>query len=277
MNRKIFIIMLAATTTLSLNGCSKADVEKHPVKIEDSNTNLDTNLSDKETIENEKQNTELTGKTLNENTATGNTDSTVKETSSETKAKNTTAISELEGKEVDLKVEIEGSTEIVKGKIHVSELGYQMVYDSENFELSTKLGVDSYMAKNPDPVVYPYVFLNVSRYENTTMKEYSKQLEKDINAKMSSPRNLEGKSYEELEKQVLFNSQEKIEYKEIGEQQDKTLYYRLKSGEKKNTMQEYYVIQDDADIILIETQSFLEAEEGYGARFSAMLDTFKLL
>lgn len=152
-------------------GCSKADVEKKPVKIEDSNTNLNTALSDEDTDENEKQDTELNDKALNENSSTDNTaDSTEQETSSEIESKINAAKLELEGKEVDLKVEMEGSTEIVKGKIHVSETGYQMAYDPERFELYRKLDdVDNYKAKNKDLFVYPYVFLNVSRYENTTI------------------------------------------------------------------------------------------------------------
>lgn len=252
MKRKIFIVMLVTTTTLSLYGCSKADIEMNPVKIEDSNTYLDTTLSD-ETNENEKQNTELTDKTLNENSAI---DSTVK-TTSETETKNTSANSELEGKEVDLKVEIEGSTETVKGKIHVSESGYQMAYDSERYVLSRELGVDSYMAKNPDPNVYPYVFLNISRYSNKKMDDYADQLEKEF-------------ADEQLSHAIT-------KYKVIGEKQYKTIYLRTQTGYNWDSIiREYYILQDESDILLIETQYFLEAEEGHGARFMAMLDTFKI-
>lgn len=263
MKRKKIIIMLAAAA-LSLYGCSKADIEKNPVKIEDSNTNLNATLSDEEINENEKQNTELTNKTLNENSTTDNADntadSTVTETSSETEAKINAAVLELEGKEVDLKVEIEGSTEIVKGKIHVSETGYQIAYDPERFELSRKLDdVDNYKDKNSNFNVCPYVFLNVSRYENTTMKDYEKQLEKDLRDNVIK--------------------YEIHEYEKIGEEQYKTIYCRTQKGYNWNSaIREYYILQDENDIILIETQYYVEAEEdGYGAIFSAMLDTFKLL
>jgi hypothetical protein len=278
MKRKIFIIMLATAATFNLNGCSKVEIEKHPVKVEDSNANLDTTLLDEKNNENEKQNTELADKTLNENSATNNiADTTAKETSPESKPKDTTVNSELEGKEVDLNIEIEGSTEIVKGKIHASELGYQMVYDSENFELTTDSEIDSYMAKNPNPAVYPYVFLNVSRHENTTRDDYAKELEKDINSKMASSKNIENKSIKPTIQEPLFMSYKKSEYKYIGEQENETIYFRMQSGYKSNSIiREYYVIQDDSDIILIETQCFLEAEEGYGARFLAMIDTFKI-
>lgn len=260
MKRKIFIIMFAAATALSLYGCSKADIEKNPVTIEDFNTNLNATVLDEEINDNEKQSTELTDKTLNENSTTDNADNTAdSETSSETESKINAAKLELEGKEVDLKVEIEGSTEIVKGKIHVSETGYQMAYDPERYEFYRQLDdVDNYKAKNEDLYVYPYVFLNVSRFKNTTMKDYAKQIEKDVRDKI-----------------VKF---EMREYAYIGEEQYKTIHIRAQSGNKwDSTVREYYILQDDNDIILVEAQYYLEAEEGHSARFSAMLDTFKLL
>lgn len=274
MKKKILIILVATAITLSLNGCSKMDIEKQPVIMKDSNTNLDTVLSKEESInENSTKTTELTNESLKSNTndnQTANssitdntdsdntaTDSTEQETNSEPDAKNNSTYSELEGKEVDLKIEIEGTTETVKGKLHVSELGYQMVYDTERYELAAESGIDSYMADNPDPDVYPFVFLNISRSENTTIEDYADQLEKEIFAqKISYSRH---------------------EYKEIGEQKNKAIYFRTQSGTKWNSIiREYYIIQDETDIILIETQFFLEAEEGHGARFSAMIDTFKI-
>lgn len=263
MKRKIFFILFAAATALSLYGCSKADIEKNPVTIEDSNTNLNATVLDEEINENEKQDTELADKTLNENSATDNADNTAdstgKDTSSEIESKINAAKLELEGKEVDLKVEIEGSTEIVKGKIHVSETGYQMAYDPERFELYRKLDdVDNYKAKNKDLFVYPYVFLNVSRYENTTSEDYANQLRKDASHQM-----------------ISFH----ISRIEGGLEPYNKTYIRIGSGTRWNSpIREYYIFEDGNDILLIETQYYVDAEkEGYGAIFSAMLDTFKLL
>jgi len=263
MKRKIFIIMFAAAIALSLYGCSKADIEKNPVKIEDSNTNLNATVLDEDINENEKQNTELADKTLNESSATDNAENnavkTAKETTSETESKITAAKLELEGQEVDLKVEIEGSTQIVKGKIHVSETGYQMAYDPERFELYRKLDdVDNYKAKNKDLFVYPYVFLNGSRCENTTVKDYAKKLEKDASRQMISfhIRQIEG-----------------------GLEPYNKTYIRIGSGTRWDSpIREYYFFEDGNDILLIETQYYVEAEkEGYGAIFSAMIDTFEIL
>jgi len=250
MKRKILIIMTATALTLNLNGCSKLEVEKKPITIEDSSENLNS------VFEKEENDSTLSLKDTNTNTTEP---SDIKESDNEkVPEKNETMIdSELNGKEVDLIVEVEGTTETVKGKIHVSNLGYQMVYDMERYKLTSEDGLDSFFAENPDPTVYPYVFLNVSRSENTSMNDYVDKLEKEINDQKIS--------------------YQKIEYKEIGEGNYKAIYFRTQAGYNWDSIiREYYILEDGEDIILIETQYFLEAQEGHGARFLSMLNTFQI-
>lgn len=151
---------------------------------------------------------------------------------------------------------IEGVKEKVRGKRFKSNLGYEIVYDSEKFKRETQEKTDSFLAENSDPTIYPYNYINISRLEDTTAKKYSKEL------------------YNRLLKDGL-KKVSITDNTEIGQDSLKSAMVSVQTGDKwDSVIRNYYVIERAGKVFLIETQFYLDAQEGYGARIKAMLDTF---
>ncbi|MDF2588469.1 MAG: hypothetical protein K0S41_2310 [Anaerocolumna sp.] len=250
--RKISILVLMMVTAVSMYGCAKSDVEKQPVTIEDTVKNdiISVNTGDTKTTED----------TVDSNKDV-DVDNNDKEVNNETT--NTNPFSEAD--EVltsdndgtsELVIEIEGMKETIQGKTHKSTKGYSITYDVERFKYTDLDGVDQFIAENPDPELYPYVYLNISKMDGTTTTDAITEIKNSIS-----------KGYESVEE--LKNITIGNDYNATG--------LKAKSGTEWNSsIREYYVIQSGNSSYIIEMQYFLEAAEGFGTRMHAMLDTFEL-
>lgn len=159
-------------------------------------------------------------------------------------------------------IEIEGMQEEINGKEYHSNLGYKLIYDFDRFQVSSsEQGSDIYMADNPDPELYPYTYININRYDSDTWINDKKDLWTKVK---TFDRNVNG-----------YIATEQLEDTIIGDYEAK--HYKLALGSDWNSIiNHYYVIEHGDYYYTIETQYFLEAAEGYGARMQAMMDTFTL-
>ena len=236
--KKISIIMLFIFTALTIYGCSKAEIEKNPVIFEDSTkSEIGTVLT--ENSNNEKKPSETTDETS--------------ETTGETDANNQT--DEISDETITLTIELEGMTETINATYFTSKYGYRMAYDIDRFTVTNEDGVDSFMTSNPNPELYPYVYLNISRIDQTTLDDYVTKLK----ASLSSG------------------------YAEVRQDDNATVgdynavhFIAITGYDWNSVVRNYYIIESGSSIYLLEMQYFVEAEEGFGTRMNAMLDTFTI-
>jgi hypothetical protein len=223
--RKISIIILMMATVVSLYGCTKSEVEKKPITIED------TEKSDIINVNNEDD------------------DMSVKVDSDTSESENDERVTEHI-------IEVEGTKETILRKTYQSTNGYQITYDVERFKYTNLDGIDQFITENPDPELYPYVYLNISKIENTSSKDEMDKIKKALS-----------KGYEQVEE--LENTTIGIDYKAIG--------LKAKSGTDWNSsIREYYIVESGNSNYVIEMQYFVEAEEGFGTRMHDMLNTFTI-
>lgn len=259
--KKLSIITISLLTAFSLSGCSTAIVEKEPVAIEDSldtakNDNLTENTFDSSTVG--QTNQEASEQSITDTAPV--TVSPTKESTMSSLAKSsvnsTNADSNMgtSSEAFPMKIGLEGMEETINAKTYFSSLGYEMAYDSDRFTISSENETDSYIAANPDPELYPYVYVTISKVTDT----------KD-NIPSLSNGNLVGIS-------AITRLNDTI----IGEY-DAQHYKAITGSDWNSIIRNYYIITTDIDSYVIETQYFLEAEEGFGARISAMLHTFKIM
>lgn len=278
----IFILTLLISTTIF--GCSKVDVEKAPVLIEDTTKDTEdvgtedlgtvtpeviesetTKTTKDETIEGtgsestEDSGDEATddfGTGVTENNGAGETENNGSGTNDGTNANSNTNSSTDKSESVKLTISIEGMEETIDGKLLVSDLGYNMIYDSERFTYTNEDGIDSFMATNPDPEIYPYVYLNINRIDNTTLSDYVKQLEGSLSTGYKSVNR-----YNDVKVSGIYNA----------------VQFRAITGDEWNSsVRNYYLIESGSSIYLIEMQYFMEAAEGFGSRMDAILNTFTI-
>lgn len=255
--RKIFmkkiIIMIAITLiTIHLYGCSKAEIERSPVIIdhasnqEDPSINTPINTDETDSKEDVPSNTDESQSSGDQQTKDNTLDQKNNDLNSE----------EKEDEIIPTIIELEGMNEIINTKLIRSSLGYSIQYDIDRLSHMFENNVDSFIAPNPNPDLYPYVYLNIKRIENVTIKDYSDQWLKTI------------------------TSEKKYKFEEITNTSINgynTLHYNLVTGKEWNsTVRNYYMVEGNQSVYFIETQYFLEAEEGYGARLTAMLKTFQI-
>jgi hypothetical protein len=170
----------------------------------------------------------------------------------ETLKENTTSITtspELS----DLVIEIEGNKEIVPVRKYSSSLGYQILMDEERFTYDAKEGADIYTAATPDASVSPDIYIKITK---TTKSDHIDYLG-------------------DLKQQLL---QENPQTKELSDQKigayDVKGFHLSFGNENNSAIKKVAVIETSAVYYTIETQYFLEAAEGYGARIKGLLDTF---
>ncbi|ROR31814.1 hypothetical protein EDD66_101433 [Mobilisporobacter senegalensis] len=272
MKKQTLVILFALISTVSLYGCSKANIEKETITIQNTKSNqvIEANAAD---LSEDIEDPESLKEDESSITETDSTDSISKETEShtipdpdKTDANDKTKKSGSDSKKgnattteksTSLTIEIEGTKETVKGTYFNNKmLGYNMVYDESRFKYSSSEGSDSFMAENPDPEIYPYVYLNISRVEEkTTLDKYTKEMKEALSHGY--------KSVEQLPDTTIGNNY-------------KAVHLKAKSGNKWNSsVRELYLLESEGSIYMVEKQYFVEAEEGYGARMHAMIDTFK--
>lgn len=156
--------------------------------------------------------------------------------------------------ESEMKLSLEGMTETIPTRLYTSDLGYQMQVDEQRFTYERKDGADLYQTANPDSTKYPDIYIKISNH-NLSDKDYLTALEDrilEVNPKAEKPVPVQIGTYDAIHFHSIF-------------------------GEDYNSkIDNLYVIEGDESYYTIEVQYFLEAEEGYGARIAALLDTFTL-
>ncbi len=240
MKKTIFV--LSVITVIGFTGCSRADIEKNPVPIADS-VSLDEikpeaseDVSTKEEIT---KGSEVTG-----------SDEEVKAETKEEEAET----SDKAADSTPITVEIEGMKETINGLWHAGD-GYEIMYDVDRFEYSDKDGGDTFVAENPDPAIYPYVYLSIKHLKNKSASDYVKELSDTL-------------SKNSLKSEVTTDVS-------IGNYKGTIITARAGS-EWNSIFRNYYIIENGTSIYTLESQYFVEAAEGYGARIHAMIDTFKI-
>ncbi len=235
---KKIILIISVITALGFTGCSRADIERNPVVIADA-ASLEDKI-DSEAYENVSVNEEITK-------APEATDSA--EEAKEEPDNSGTAISPT-----PVTIEIEGMKETINGLWHTGD-GYEIMYDVDRFEYSNKDEADTFVAENPDPAIYPYVYLSIKHLDNKSASDYTKELSDTL-------------SKSSLKSEITTDVS-------IGNYKGTVVTARAGS-EWNSIIRNYYIIENGTSVYILEAQYFLEAEEGYGARIHSMLDTFEI-
>ncbi|HHV12958.1 MAG TPA: hypothetical protein GXX75_22045 [Clostridiales bacterium] len=241
MRKKIWMISVIAV--IGFTGCSKAEIERNPVAIADA-ASLEDNIG-----------TEVSkdGLADEEITKAPEAIETDKEAKAETKEEEAGNSGTAE-KPIPVTIEIEGMKETVYGLWHAGD-GYKIMYDVDRFEYSKKDGSDTFVAENPDPAIYPYVYLSINRLENKSTSDYVKELSDTL-------------SKSGLKSETTTDAS-------IGKYKGTIITARAGS-EWNSIIRNYYIIENGTAVYILEAQYFLDAAEGYGARIHAMLNTFEM-
>ena len=267
--KKLFILGLASIMMLQLSGCSVDPVEKEPVIISDTTeTNLVTpDLDQQETdvIKNgagpEEDGTSKEPITDQSDGLAEDLTEDNKENPSATTDPTTVGSDQEKAKDQNTYqgiILLEGMEEEVTYQMYKSDLGYQIAYDIDRFTVTKEKDNDTFMAENPNPELYPYVYFSIGRNEYTG---------KEINLN-DSDLHLQD---DETGKDLVANAKE--DTVKIGDYD--AIHWKLIDGNEWNSLvKHYYYIKGDKYYYWIKTNYFLEASEGYGSRISAMLDTF---
>lgn len=247
------IYVLSIITIIGLTGCSKADIEKRPVPIADDTLLGETeetpellNNQEGEDVEEEKEDNEDSENKEKEQ----DIEEELKEYEENEKNKETEKINSTPE---SMEIEIEGMKETINALWHQGE-HYKIAYDADRFQYSDKDGADTFIAENPDPAIYPYVYLTIKYHENKTVSEYTKEI------------------FDQLSQNDFKVSTEK----KSGMKKNEGVILTAVSGKEWNSIvRKYHIIQEGTSIYVFESQYFLEAAEGYGARIHAMINTFE--
>ncbi len=239
-NMKKTTFILSVITVIGFTGCSKADIEKNPVVIADAAI-LDDNIE-----------TETSEAPDDDTARTPETAGTGKDTLEDAEEESTNSGTSVTPTPVT--IEIEGMKETINVLWHTGD-GYGIMYDADRFEYSDKDGTDTFVAENPDPAIYPYVYVSISRLDNKNVNDYVKELTDTL-----SKNSLKSETTADVS---------------IGNY--KGTQITAKAGTEWNSViRNYYIMEEGSFLYSIETQYFMEAAEGYGARIHAMLNTFEI-
>lgn len=248
--RKLTILFFILIISFSTYSCSKNSATNNSEVIDDNDIIDDDNIEEQDKRDTEKDDTTSDDKGNKEDTSDNETDDDLD---------NPGEIDVTKGYEepANLSIEIEGTTEEITASLYHSPLGYKMVYDNELFSLSNKEGsLDSYVAENLEPDKYPDISIRIS-----TLNSSNPIIE-----------------FEESQDSITTASGDKANFVEevkIGAYTAK--HYKLKTGDEWDSIiKNFYIIETEGIDFIIETQYFLEAAEGYGARIWAMLNTFEI-
>lgn len=292
--KKLSFILITSVVLAAMTACIRARIEKDAVIIENKNTS-DVSLDN---LEKQEDNSSSQAKVEEgQNTQFNPTSSDDKPTVPTEQENNNTGEEEDisndngENPEADLipaSIIIEGMEEIINYKQYKSDLGFSIMYDSDRFSVSnTADGVLQIIAPNPDPGIYPYVYINISRYDYSDVASFSK-LEQDLQDNKIRNLNISG----DTEKYYWFKVPESPDnhphYVQLTSSDSKSLdiireesisgkkayAYIIRQGNSWNSaVRKYYFITLDSYVYKIEVQYFVEAEEGYGVRLNSMLST----
>lgn len=274
MKKHIMIALTIASATL-IYGCSFAQVEKEPIVIEETqedsskvisageseNDAVKSDMNEQEQnsadtlIDADKEDDAGQADSVNNDIA-DQSDSANKDSANQIDAPATIAdLPEASDETLFYTIELEGMKEVIKTKVYDSDLGYRMLYDIDRFTVAKEHGADLYFTENYNPDIYPFVYINIIRVDGISMKDYVAQRKDALTQHISNVEQFD---------QVTVGKYEAIRLKAIA------------GSNWDSVIRNMYFLQDGDSIIEIETQYFVEAEEGYGARISALLDTFTL-
>ncbi len=241
------ILMISVIAVIGFTGCSKAEIERNPVAIADA-ASLDDKIGS-EAPEDASANEEITKEPKVTGTGEEAKEDPKEETKEEEAGNSGTAVDPT-----PVTIEIEGMKETMYGLWHAGD-GYKIMYDVDRFEYSKKDGSDTFVAENPDPAIYPYVYLSINRLENKSAKDYVKELSDTL-------------SKSGLKSETTTDAS-------IGKYKG-TIVTARAGSEWNSIIRNYYIIENGTSLYTMESQYFLEAAEGYGARIYAMLNTFEM-
>jgi len=286
--KKKIVIALLLVSTFSLIGCSKSFVEKKPVVVNDTQKGITSIITGTPTASASDQRSDQS-KNSTEDT-TDNMDyqsSEAVDTTEGSATKNNSSTSSDET--FPYTIELEGTKETINGKKYQSKLGYQMLYDADRYTITSEDGIDSYMAPNSDPILYPYLYLNVSRSELPTelKTEKSDSEHPDFIKVTDSIGNFSGyiaydytKLVPEYKDSIIVNdgsssSKYPVDTVKVGDYN--AVHYTTTSGSEWNSsITEFFFITTDKYIYTLTSNYYTEATEGCAGRFRAMIDTFKI-
>lgn len=277
-----------------MSSCVTAKVEKEPVIInedtaKDDKINKENGQADKDTGASENQ--ESPSQAPTDETTPGDTSQNEADAQADEALISPAPSDEISDKKEDTNadtyedtINLEGMDETVNYTNYTSDMGFKISYDNERFTVSEDYEYVSFMASNPDPSIYPYVFLNISRYDLPKIANISDEQREESHNNPNYKRNEADKIYW----YVLPVKNNKIHYAQIkGSDSDviDTIFsedinghtaftYTIKQGKDWNSaVRKYYFITLDSYVYKIEIQYFVEAEEGFGTRLQAMVKT----
>jgi len=241
--RKIVYLALTLISAISIAGCSKPITENELAAIQETeDTDLHSTPIPQDITQKEINDKNVALDTTAADTASAE-DSSVQESS------------DISNAPVETTIELEGSKETVQMSLNESSLGYQMSYDIDRFIVSSEGGFDYYRTENSDSSRYPDIYIKIGRIDKESGIDYISQTKEALL--------LENPDYKE-NTDVKFGDYN-------------TTLFSLTTGKGWNsTIKNIYLLETDTSYYSIETQCYQEAQEGYGVRMLAILDTFSV-
>lgn len=294
--KKASLFILVSAILFGMTACIKAGIEKEPVVVEEglttsSGLNLTKNQANTTTpaptliADAEKDTADITDEAIAADSKDTEADSTSGDKQSDKEIID--ADEDTDNDTYEAVITLEGVQEKVSYKKFNSDLGFSISYDHERFSVSKiSDGVLQIIAPNPDPGIYPYVYMNICRYNNKDIDSVIR-MKADLEDKNMDPYGKFAETEKFYWKQIQEENNENLHYIQIPDSDFKTdsiqaediggytaYSYTLRLGNAWNSaIRKYYFITLDSYLYKIEMQYFVEAEEGYGARLSAMLAT----
>jgi hypothetical protein len=248
--RRLTLLLFILLLSVSTYSCNKYFESNNPPTIDSNNNEQDNNKPDSDVYTTPSDQTNKEDDIDNGNTQNQPVDSDNQEDKNNNMGEDTEEPARLS-------IEIEGTTEEITASLYHSPIGYKMIYDNERFKLSSEEGFDSYLTENSDPEKYPNIYIRISSSNspNPIIKELDKE-QKSINT---------------------FNEDVAVYVEDVTIGTYTGKHYKLKTGDEWDSIiRNFYIIEDNDVLYIIETQYFLEAAEGYGARIAAILNTFEI-
>lgn len=296
--KKAYLIILLSAFLISMTACIKAEIEKEPVVVKEGLTtsnglNLTKNQDNITTpaptqkADTEKDAADSTDEAIAADSEAGQTDKINSDEQTTDRDDMDAADKDMDNDTYEAVIILEGMQEKVSYKKYNSDLGFSISYDHERFSVSkTSDGVLQIIAPNPDPGIYPYVYMNICRFNNKDIASIIR-MRADLKDKNMDPYGKFAETEKFYWKQIQEENNENLHYIQIPDSDFKTdsiqaediggytaYSYTLRLGNAWNSaIRKYYFITLDSYLYKIEMQYFVETEEGFGARLSAMLAT----
>lgn len=166
-----------------------------------------------------------------------------------------------------VEIEIEGQKEPSNVQLEMNEqLEYIIYIDEDRYRMETVDGVDRVVTKEPLGDSYPEVYMEISERSEIGKDELITEIEQQLDQ--------DGVSL--------------INREEVSKPVKATMLYALESSYVEDgeiidlawdaIVHRYYIIPvEDEKAFIVKQQFFTEAEEGHGARFDAMLESFEIV